>query len=287
MTPNPSEAATQCHLLALPLELREEIWNLCLPKSFGREPYDSEREDILAKSFALPLWEPGSFELLRVCWQIHDEAAPLFWKHNSWMLFTRGKETKIVMGYPELGPQSTARFHLKPFFEIDQQYTRLIRRWTFTFDTGYSLDATGKVTREAEVWAQAKKIMPARLLDCPVASQYLPYRFIATSDRCTRGSESRLSHKHAAFVNIYSFFDALDFVPMLEEVDLAFTCTSSEAKYIEDRGHHFYRGTDMKSGTDLVKFLPRLIEAGGPPVEGSPEDRVWEWLELDSGTDIF
>ncbi|OCL06386.1 hypothetical protein AOQ84DRAFT_440859 [Glonium stellatum] len=277
-----------CLLLALPLELREEIWRLSLPRSFERQVFDDERDDPgycgRSKTFKLPMWEPGSLDLLRVNQQIYYEAMPLFWKRNTFILFVRGRKTKIAVGYPIKDTYQAARYREKPFFEINPEYTKLIKRWCLTFDTGYSVDPKGQVTRDAEVWAKANQIMPARILNHPIQSQYLPYRFIALEVRCARGDESRLSYTHAAFTSLYSFIDALEYPPSFHHVDLAFCCSSSETPYQADRGSHIYRGTSLKAGQKLVKLLPGLMKSGVAPAPGSLADKAWDWLELDGGT---
>lgn len=274
-------------LLTLPLELREEIWRLSLPRSFERQVFDDEKDDPRyygSKTFKLPMWEPGSLDLLRVNRQIYLEAMPLFWKHNTFIFFVRGKKTKVAVGYPIKGAYQDARYREKPFFEINPEYTKLIKRWCLTFDTGYSVDPKGQVTRDAEIWAKANQVMPARILNHPIQSQYLPYRFIAQEIRCARGDESRLSYTHAAFTSLYSFIDALDYSPSFHHVDLAFCCSSSETRYRGDRGSHIYRGTSLKAGQKLAKLLPELMKSGVAPALGSPEDKAWDWLELDGGT---
>jgi len=85
------ETQMECRLLRLPLELREEIWYLSLPRSCHRDLYDDEQIDAGTyegtRSFKLPLWEAGSLGLLCVNRQIYSEAMPPFWKKNSFTLF--------------------------------------------------------------------------------------------------------------------------------------------------------------------------------------------------------
>jgi hypothetical protein len=290
-----SDTEVECHLFSLPLELREEIWYLSLPRSIERELYDDEQLDGRpyngTRSFKLPVWEPGSLDILRVNRQIYEEAMPMFWKRNSFTLFVRGRDSRLALAFAQKEENGKPIQHLRRFSTIDPEYSKMIRRWSLSFDTGYSGNTQDTVTKEKAVWDSVKRIMPPRITEHALASQYLPFRFITRLATCDTDQQSRLSYKQSAFAHLLAFLDGLSFAPDFRILDLGVGdhpgADLSGERFSAQRCQHLYmyKSIHYRPGEVLMKLLPNLIQADAPPVTGSAEDRAWDWLELEPKSD--
>ncbi|KAF2489836.1 hypothetical protein BU16DRAFT_531277 [Lophium mytilinum] len=216
---------------------------------------------------------------------------PLFWKRNSFTLFVKGADSRLAIGFlPQPRPQTQAHVkpvqHLRLFSSLDPEYSKLIRRWSLCFDTGYSGNTHETVTWEKYVWDSAKRIMPPRITEHALASQYLPHRFITKIATCETDAQSRLSYKHSAFAHLCAFLNRLDFAPTFRYLDLGVgenpgTDLAKESFPAERCQHvYMYKFIEYKPGEELFKLLPQLLQTGTPLVPRSKEDRAWDWLEL-------
>jgi len=177
--------------------------------------------------------------------------------------------------------------HLRPFASFDPKYSKLIKRWTLSFDSGYGGNNYEPVKAEKAVWDKAKRAMPTRIIGHALASQYLPFRFITKIATCTTDEQSRLSYKHSAFAKLVGFLDSLPFVPTFRYLDFGLTENQgidlSKDRFPAERCQHvyMYKQIDYRPGGEFLRLLPQLIQAGTPPVVGSVEDKAWDWLELE------
>ncbi|KAF2806252.1 uncharacterized protein BDZ99DRAFT_92929 [Mytilinidion resinicola] len=220
---------------------------------------------------------------------------PLFWKRNSFTLFVKGRDSRLAIGFippplPRTQPNGKPVQHLRLFSSLDTEYTKLIRHWSLSFDTGYSGNTEQTVTQEKAVWDKAKRVMPLRITEHPLASQYLQHRFITKIATCETDAQSKLSYKQSAFAHLCGLLDTLKFAPTFRYLDLGVGENPgpdlTKKSFPAERCQHvyMYKSVEYKAGEELLKLLPQLLQARTPPIPGSREDRAWDWLQLEGST---
>ncbi|KAK4621944.1 hypothetical protein CLAFUW4_06857 [Fulvia fulva] len=150
---SPASFKPKFPLLQLPLELRRQIFNYLLPRTYDRSdpnPLASHARNFsavkkrAAKGMIIPkadiqrggahiVWQRANADLLRVCRQIHDECAEMLYGGNTFLLFLT--YSGIAFRFNYLLPTGMAPSRRFNFLELmPKRYLALVKRVVVNVD---------------------------------------------------------------------------------------------------------------------------------------------------------